>query len=249
MVRRRYDPSLERQAIRGPGVDSRAWGQMCRVVDDADGDAFEWDESLGWLCTMDSVGGPYDGDADNLGRIPSQAQGNGVGYYYPPRATGLVVATIPTGDPNDVMMVVGQLHSEDETAPALAAALINGDTIVERDAGDGQVAAAETHMAVFPDEDLDQEWRNVRITADAMVLGAPDAEQPFVRGNDLESALGDFADAISQFAQDLAGSAPAPPNAALTVADAIAASAPLISAAEALKAAFETILSTRINGD
>jgi len=252
MTRGRYDPNLQREAIRGPGIDTNAWGQMARVVNDDDGDAVEWDAELGWLCTVDTVGGPYDGDADNPARIVSPAQGDGVGYYYPPRATGLVAATIPTGDPNDGIMIVGQLHTEDDVAPARAATAVNGDAIVERDASEGEVAAIETHIAVFPAEDLDQEWRNVRITVSdsgQLLLAAPQADQPFVRGTDLESALGDFADAISQFAQDIAASVPAPPNAALTVADAIAATAPLIAAAETLKAAAEQYLSERIKGD
>ena len=80
-------------------------------------------------------------------------------------------------------------------------------------------------------------------------LAAADADEPFVRGNDLETALDNFADAISDFAESLAASTPAAPNAALTVVDAAAASAPLIAAAEALKTASEQYLSGRIFGD
>ncbi len=104
-------------------------------------------------------------------------------------------------DPNDLVTEIGQLHNTDD---ATAPATINGDAIVEREAGENQVAAIDTHMAVFPDEDLDQEWRNVRMTVsdDAeqpgqMVLVAPDADQPGVRGDDLADALGDMADATS----------------------------------------------------
>jgi hypothetical protein len=177
---------------------------MARVVDDEDLDAFEWDTELGWLSTAVFAGGTLDGEGDVLVRTASPAQGDGVGYYYPPRATGLVATTIPTADPNDLVVAVGQLHNTDETAPALAPTTINGDAIVEREASEGQVAAAETHMAVFPDEDLDQEWRNARITVsdDAespgqMVLVAPDADQSGVRGDDQADALDDLADAMS----------------------------------------------------
>jgi hypothetical protein len=217
---------------------------MARVVDDDDGDAFEWDTQLGWLSSATFVGGALDGDGEVLIRIPSQAQGNGVGYYYPPRATGLVAATIPTGDANDIVTEIGQLHSEDETAPALAPTTINGDAIVERDASEGQVAAAETHMAVFPDEDLDQEWRDVRITAGAMVLGTPEADQPFVRGDDLDEALDDLADALSDIVTAI--------NTGLAAAGSQIDPASLANfeaSILAFKNASEQYLSTRITGD
>ncbi len=242
--RRGFDPVLMREAIKGPGVDTRSWGSMARVVDDDDLDAFEWDAELGWLSSAVFVGGTLDGDGDNVIRIPSQAQGDGVGYYYPPRATGLVATVLPTADANDLVIEVGQLHNTDETAPARAPTTINGDAIVEREAAEGQVAAAETHMAVFPDEDLDQEWRNVRITGDAMVLGAPGADQPFVRGTDLDEALDDFADAISDIVTAI--------NTGLQAAGSAIDPASLLlfeTAVETFKNASEQYLSTRITGD
>jgi len=234
------------QAVERPGIDPRAWGQMARVDGD-DPDTVVWDAQLGWLCDVTMVGGALDGDGPVLCRVPSGAQGDGVGSYRPPRPTGLVVVQIPTADPNDEPIIVAQLHSEDDTAPALAPIAINGEVIVESDAIDGQVAAIETHMDIFPSEDLDQEWRNVRVTVSVdgtIRLAAPDAEQPFARGDDLADALGDMADATSDVVTAIstalsAAGSPLDPASLVTFEAAVAT----------FKAARDGYLSQRIFGD
>ena len=239
---RGFDAGLMREAIKGPGLDTRAWGQQARVDDDDD--AIVWDRELGWLVDVTMVGGELDGDGPVLCRVASPGQGATIGTHRPPRPSGLVLVQLPTGDPNDIAVIVGQLHNEDDTAGALAPTTINGDAIVERDAAEGQVAALETHIDVYPAEDLDQEWRNVRITADAMTLGAADAEQPFARGADLADALDDLADATSDVVTAIsvslaAAASPLDPTALAAFEVAVAT----------FKAAREQYLSDRINGD
>lgn len=226
-----------------PGLDTRSWNVMARVDDDPD--AIVWDADLGWIVDVTIVSGPSAGDGPVTCRVASSAQGPNTGRSCPVHADGLVIVST-TGDPNEDAIIIGQLH-DTETNPTPTA--VNGDSIVETSASDGQVAADVTHISVLPDEDLDEEWRNVRITADGMVLGTADADQSFARGDDLADAIDDFADAIDDFCDSLIGSTPAPPNAALTVADVIAAATPLKVAVARLKAAKNQWLSSRIKGD
>jgi hypothetical protein len=238
-VRRRPDYNRIANAVSRPGIDPRSWVCMARV--DEDEDAIVWDDALGWLVDVTFVGGGSDGEGPINCRVASPSQGSGVGVSRPQRPNGLVIVLIPNGDPNDDAIIVGQLHDVDDfTVPSE----VNGDTIVETDASDGEVAADETHITVAPGEDLDQQWRNARITADAMVLGAPEADQPFVRGTDLDDALDDLADAISDIVTAI--------NTGLAAAGSSIDPASLASfevAIATFKAASDQYLSDRITGD
>jgi len=240
-VRRRLDFARIADAIARPGIDPRPWVAEARVDDDDD--AIVWDAEIGWLVDVTLTTGEHAGEGPVVCRVASPAQGAGVTMARPPRRDSRVLVVFPDGDPNTDAVVVGQLHDAEEFG---APSEVNGDNITED-------LALETWITVAPDENLDEQWRNVRITvADdggAMVLGAAEADQAFARGNDLADALDDFAAAVGDFAQSLAASTPAPPNGALTVADAIAAAAPLIAAAEAFQASRAQYLSTRIVGD
>ena len=250
-TRRTPDFSRIREAVSGPGIDTRIWIAPARV--DMDEDAVVWDEQLGWLADVTFTGLGLSGEGPVLCRCATDAQGNGFGRYRPPRPGCLVQVVINEGDLNAVPVIVGQLNDADCVAPTT----VNGDAIVERDAGDGEVAAAETHLAVFPQEDVDEEWRAVRRTAsgahrlhgDSMELGVDGADQPFARGNDLADALDDVIGAIGAFAEAIATAAPAPPNAALTVANVLAAQELLAPAIQAFQNARANYLSTRIKGD
>lgn len=228
------------EAVSRPGIDPRAWVALARV--DAGPDAVVWDEDLGWLADVTFAGGPLAGEGPVCCRVASPAQGAGAGRASPVRQGGLVVVVIPSGDPNEDAVVVGQLHDVDD---AKAPTAVNGASIVETDAASGQVAVDETHLAVLPDEDLDEEWRAWRVTAGTMVLGTPDADQPFVRGDDQADALDDLADALSQVVAALAvapivGAAVALDPATLTQFQA---------AVQTFKAARQSYLSSRIKGD
>jgi len=220
---------------------------------DEDQDVLVWDDELGWLVDVHFVGGPLDGDGPVNCRIASSAQGSGVIRAAPPRPNSLVVVLVPNGDANDDAIIIGQLTDEDNAAPTT----VNGDTIVERDAADGEVAAIETHITAASGEDKDQEWRDVRVSAsgemqllaEEMKLGIPEADQPFVRGDDFADAFDSLIDAIGDFAESLATATPAPPNGALTTAVVAAAFIPLQVALEQAKTARQTYLSTRIEGD
>jgi hypothetical protein len=243
------------EGISRPGIDPRVWLALARVDDDPD--AVVWDEALGWIVDVTFVGGPLDGDGPCPCRVASGGEGAGVGYARPPRAGGLVVVQIINGDANDDAVILGQLWEQRTAAPSS----VNGDSIVERDPQSGEVAAAETHIAVFPEEDVDEEWRNVRVTGERMVLGAPDADQPFIRGDDYADAEADFVDAVETYSGQIEGAfqalvPPGPPVTPVTGAQASAAllaiqaaGIPLQLAIQQFKSARDTYLSTRIVGD
>lgn len=241
---RGIDWSRMREAVKGPGVDPRVWVCMGRVVDDPD--AVVWDDTLGWLCDVVAVSGPLAGSELPLTcRVATGAQGPDIGTHRPPRKGGLVLVAFPTGDQNEDSVVLGQLHNEDDAG---APATVNGDTIDED-------FAAATHITVLPDEDKDQEWANVRVTAsgdmklhgEAVELGKADADQSYVRGEDQADALGEFLDSMTQFA---AAIAVAPVN----IGGAVVALDPATLtdfqvAIQTYKAARAEYLSRRIKGD
>jgi len=186
MTRNRPPPpdfSRLREALAAPGLDTRVWTSRARIDDDPD--AVVWDDDLGWLVDVHFVGGPLDGDGPEVCRVSSTMQGDGIGIHTPPRRGALVQVGIPGGDVNVDPVVVGYLHDTTDSAPAA----VNGDSITE-------AFALETHITVAPDHDLDQEWRNARITAALLLLGVADADQAMVRGDKFAELLDPFLDSL-----------------------------------------------------
>jgi hypothetical protein len=215
---------------------------MCRIDEETedDQDVMVWDNDLGWLVDVTVMQGPYAGQGDIVCRFASTAQGTGVTKACPPRPGILVLVVFPDGNPNEDAIIIGELHDIDHPAPTT----VNGDTIVERDPTEGQIGAISTHIGAYPNESLDEEWENVRITSSGqMVLAKADADQPFPRGNDLADSLDSFADAIVDFATAVQTGMAAIPY------DLSAATAAIIVAVEQFKADRETYLSKTITGD
>lgn len=240
MTRLRPDFDRIAQALKRPGIDPRSWLNMARV--DEDPDAIVWDAQVGWLVDVTFVGGALDGEGPVVCRVSSWGQGQGVTSQRPPRPDCLVLVAVPGGDPNEECVIVGQLHDEVCKPPAA----VNGTTITEE-------FALETHFEVFPGEDLDAEYRNVRITAESMTLGAAAADQPFPRGNDLADALDNLADSLDALAAALTTSGSvigtSVSGGAVTAAIIGAVTAPLQTAVASFKAARTGYLSSRITGD
>lgn len=235
------------EAVSRPGIDPRAWVSLARidVETEQDKDVLVWDYELGWLVDVTFVGGPLDGEGPVNCRIGSPGQDSGVMVARPPRPGTLVVVLIPNGNANDDAVIICQLSDIDIGIPSSC----NGDTIVERDATDGQVSAIDTHLYVAPNEDFDAEFKKVRITSkEEMTLGVSDADQPFVRGTDQADALDAIFDAIDSFFQSIATATAAPPNGALTVLDVAAAYVEFISPIAEWRNARQTFLSEKING-
>jgi hypothetical protein len=238
-------------AVSGPGIDTDSWTNMGRIDDDPD--AMVWDEQLGWLVDVTFVGGKLDGEGPVLCRYSTGAANQG-GRHRPPSANCYVLCDIP-GDPNDDVVIVAEVHT---TTDCVAPTTINGDEIVERDAEEGQVSAAETHMAVFPTQDADEEWRERRVTTSGlhrlhgenMELGVANADQPYVRGTNKADADEAIWDAFNDLLTAI--------NTAITAASATTAGGVVIdpvsltafsAALEQFGQARNTYLSSRIMGD
>lgn len=248
-VRTLLDFSRIAEAVSRPGIDPRTWVCLGRIDDDPD--AIVWDEELGWFVDVTITEGTLAGETV-LCRVGSDGQGAAVGRYSPPRPDALVIVAVPSGDPNNEGLVLRQLHDLDHGPPSA----VNGDTIVERDPQAGQVAALETHLAVFPGEDVDEQWRARRVTTSgahklhgaSMELGVADADQPFARGTDLADSLNDLADAIQVFTQALSVATPTSTG-GLPVATVLAQYNILAPKIATFKNARTQYLSTRIKGD
>lgn len=240
MTRLRPDYSRIADSMKRPGIDPRSWLALARVDDDPD--AVVWNDQLGWVADVTFVGGDLDGEGPQPCRIASLGAGAGLTAQSPPRFDGLVLVAIVGGDANISCVIIGQLHDVNAAAPAQ----VNGTTITEE-------FAKETHVEAFPAEDLDAEYRNVRITGEAMVLGDPEADQPFPRGTDLADALDNLAGALDNLATALSNPGSvigtSVSGGAVTAAVIGAATGPLSVAVAQFQAARNTYLSTRIRGD
>lgn len=208
-----------------PGIDPRTWLAYARI--DVDPDATVWDAELGWLCDVTFVGGPLDGEGPCLARF------GGRGHYRPPAQGSLCLVAVPAGDSNDDVVIVGMLDDSEDPAPST----VNGTAIDE-------ALASRTTLFVRPDEDVDAELTRVRVNAE-LVLGAADADQKYVRGDDYADSEAEFLDALDAFL----GAAPPPgPFGQVSSATFIAAAAPLKLAIAKFKLARNTYLSQRIRG-
>jgi hypothetical protein len=201
----RLDLHALRVGIAAPGLDTRAWVEWARVDDDPD--AVVWDRELGWLCDVHLESGSSAGEGP-LSATVLGAGGGGMGYHAPVHPGDRVLVAIVSGDPNADVVVIGRDHDVDDcTAPTT----VNGDSIVETGASAGQVAADETHIAAFGDEDLDAEFRGVRLGADSVKvpspdvrLGTEDADEHAILGDARNGDVGAFLDAMTSFCTSVA---------------------------------------------
>lgn len=247
-IRRAPDQGRIAAGLRGPGIDTRTWLAKARVDDDPD--AIRWaggdtdDGAKGWLVDVTFVSGPL----LNVGPVVCRMMTMG-GRVEPIARGAVVVVELTEGSPNAEPVIVGQLFAPDQPPPQT----VNGDTIVETDAQAGQVAADVTQIVATP-HSLDAQYgARARMCADAMVLGKPDADQPYVRGADFRDAIDALGAAIKEafrlLAQSGSTSAGGVP---LTAAQAAYGATPLLGIQKAitdLENAADAYLSTRINGD
>jgi hypothetical protein len=231
-MRKTIDFGRLRVAMSGPGSDSRSWCEMARVDDDPD--AIQWIEGYGWVVDVTFTSGEVGGETEMPCRVLSLFGAPGNGSVCPVARGAEVVVMITSGDINVQPVIIGYLHNPTD---APLPTTVNGSTVNEG------YAAATT--VVVSDQSLDAQFGpNVRVSAatEAKLLApqvkiADDAAtQPFVRGNDVKSAIDSFAQALIT-----AG--------AYTSSSPVVASAALISAVSTLASALTAALSTRIKGE
>lgn len=247
------DTNRIRQAISGPGADTRTWIALGRV--DSDPDAVRWDPVLGWLADVTFTGGPLDGDGPNVCRVASPIARAGSSEQRPLEGGELVVVLLPDGDANVEPTILGALHSLEAPVPST----VNGTPVDE-------AYARLTAFLGAPLKNWDVEVLGARLRALGVfrALGATveladeGAAQPYVRGAVLASAVGTFTGALSAgFAIQalgftaLAGYVPFLGPIATAMGAAAAASTSMANAATAFGARFVPgdVLSTRIRGE
>jgi len=164
-------------------------------------------------------------DGDELtAYVATPYAGKDFGAHYPLEKDDTVLVAIP-GDPDAAAFVIARAWNAADTPIAEAG---SGDDIVED-------VVIKTKSG-----------KSYKLsTPDAQIL-LQNASQSFVRGEDLRTALNDFANALITAAAALA---PSPPSTPLTGANGATFVTKLQEAALALSQAANTYLSTKIKGE
>ncbi len=231
-MRKGIDFGRLREAMAGPGSDTRSWCEMARVDDDPD--AVQWIEGVGWVVDVTFTSGQVAGEGPMPCRVLSMFGAPGNGSVCPVALGAEVVVMISSGDINVQPVILGFLHNQTD---APLPTTVNSSSVNEG-------YAAETTIAVS-EKSLDAQFGpNVRVSASSeakflapqVKLADNAATQPFVRGTDLRSAVNNFAQALIA-------------TGAYTSSSAVVASATLIAAVNTLASALTSALSTRIKGE
>lgn len=249
-VRRRINTKLLGQAGAAPGNDPRTWIAIARVDDDPDAIRFrdQEDGPVGWVVDVTFQGGPLDQEGPIPCRLGSSFTGNDALRSEPIARDCLVVVMIP-GNPNDECTIACQLPTVGCEPPSE----VNGTELNEE-------YALVNHVLVTPhgvDEQIGGDRRiktdgTHRILGPSIELADEGAGASYVRGEDLESAINAFADALNTLA--IATSAgftaitPAGGGPAIGTTFATALTQFQASLAQ-FKAAANTYKSTRIKGE
>lgn len=136
--RRNIDMGRLREAMRGPGADTRVWVATARV--DNDEAARTWDPKIGWIVDVTFYGGPLDQEGPIPCRLGTTFAQNGGTKSDPPGLGCEVLVAISDGDPNSNPVIVGRVHNEGGCA---APSTVNGNDI-------SQGFAESNHITVSP---------------------------------------------------------------------------------------------------
>lgn len=235
-IRSRLDVGRLREAASGPGADPRSWIAFGRVDDDDD--AVRWDGELGWIADVTIVGGPLDGEGPVAVRIAGSFVAPFEGGSVPVIAPALLVLVLPEGDLNAGPIAIGALWTPDVSAPTS----VGGEDV------DEEFNDATWWLSVARDVVIESQGKTAKLLGQNLYLAEPEADQPFVLGRKQYDALKAFLDATDTFVTSISTATPAPPNAALTVANVLTAANVYKPAIAEAKSALEQALSERIKG-
>lgn len=248
-IRRTVDFGRIREGMRGPGSDTRTWLALARVDDDDD--AISYDrappdgEGLGWIVDVTFQGGELDQEGPIPCRVSAAFAGDGQTRQEPVERGCEVLVLIPEGNSNASPTIIGQIHNGGDCR---VPAEVNGVQIDED-------YSKATHILVTPLA-VDQQVAGTRriktgdthrILGPLVELADEGAGQAFVRGDEHIDDADALKTALQNFGNALAASTPAPPNAALTVADVITAVTALTGELAAID--FSRALSSKIKGE
>lgn len=163
--RRNVDMGRLREAIRGPGADTRVWLATARIDDDRDAISFE--VGVGWIIDVTFYGGPLDQE----GPVPCKL-GEAFAQQFatksdPPDRGCEVLVAITDGDANSNPVIVARMHNEGGCEVPL---LVNFTPITE-----GHALA--NHIVVTPHGADEQYGGDRRVTAPSQLLEADDVAQ------------------------------------------------------------------------
>lgn len=242
-IRRTLDFGRLREAIAAPGIDGRTWVCLARV-DEEEG-AIYWLPGTGWIVDVTPTTGQLAGEGPIPCRYASAYGGADEGVTCPIRPGAEVVVVWPDGDPTISPVILGVVWNPTDLPPP---GTVNGQAV-------DQALASSTHVAVTAasvQQQVGPLWRveaaqKATVGAPQVALADDAATQPYVRGTDLQTALGQLTAALNAYATALAPAGPpaTPVTLGLTQPAAAALALALTSFGNAVTAA----LSTRIKGE
>ena len=158
--RRNVDMGRLREAIRGPGADTRVWLATARIDDDPD--AISFDSEIGWIIDVTFYGGPLDQEGPvpcKLGEVFAQQFAT---KSDPPGRGCEVLVAITDGDANSNPIIVARMHNAGGCEVPL---LVNFTPITEG-------YALANHIVVTPHGADEQYGGDRRVTAPSQLLEA-----------------------------------------------------------------------------
>lgn len=216
-VRRHIDMGRLREALRGPGVDTRVWVVTARIDDDPD--AIWWDSEFGWLVDVTVYGGGLDQEGPITCRVASSFAGNAYTRVDPFARGEDVLVAVPDGDANANPVIIGSIHSAENVPPVA----VNGQLLDE-------VLAAANHVLKSPRGEQTELGGDREVTAQNQTVVALEAAivaatqsiylarakdvppvQQAVLGNALVVAQAQLITALATFVAALAVGAPLSP--------------------------------------
>lgn len=242
-IRRVLDVGRLAALLAGPGSDTRSWIALARVDDDADAVRFE--AGYGWIADITFTSGELSTEGPVAARIMSPFGGPEEGAHAPVNPGAEVVIAIVDGNPNVQCIVLGYLNNPtDETFPTT----VNGTNVTEALAKEKILAKTPAGLsAEFGPEVHVSAQQEAAFTAPDVRLAEKTASQPFVRGNDLQSAEQQLVSALNAYATALAPAGP--PATPVTLGMTQPAATALALALTAFSNAIAASLSTRIRGE
>ena len=207
-IKRQWDVGRIREALAGPGADTRVWVANARVSDEEDGIRFII--GLGWLVDVFYIGGEFAGEGPYPARIADNIGGRGINSA-PPTPGCPCQVLVNEGFEDAAPVIIGFLHNQ---ADCSWPETVNTTTI--------DLAYALANIIKVSEQGLDAQYggqvRIVQGEGELMLLTAPDASQSFVRGEDLLAALQSYTETVSKAITSIAAATvPPTPQPALNV--------------------------------
>lgn len=240
-IRKAIDFGRLRHAMEGPTADTRTWMAIARV--DSDPDAIQFLDGYGWVADVTITSGQLSGEGPIPCRVMTPFGASGEGTSCPVALGAEVVLAIPDGNANVQPVIIGYLHNPTIALPTS----VNGNPVNESTATTTVFAKTESSLnAEFGPTARISAANQASLEAPNIRIADENATQPYVRGNDLQTATNQLVTALNTYASALGAGAPASP---VLIGTASAAATALATALGSFASAITAALSTRIRGE